>query len=972
MSSKYATARAMVQQLLASKLEESEHSLPEGAIPSAVGEIVSLLGARDVDEGALIAEMEGLYQTIIGAERELVGEDDGWKPWLPKRKASIGWAFWERYRRYLVEEKAWPAATVDRMDKITDKVLGFLTDPEAEGAWDRRGMVVGHVQSGKTANYVGLVSKAADAGYKIIVVLAGFHKSLRSQTQIRLEEGFLGYDRAATLLDPENRRVPVGVGDAKRYGLGPKADSITTRADGGDFKRTLANNFAINPGGHPLLFVVKKNGSVLRNLLGWVKWVAEDKDDTGKAFIKGVPLLVIDDEADQGSIDTRKGAFDEDGNADPDHDPSVLNGLIRRLLHMFDQSAYVGYTATPFANILIHEQKETDKHGADLFPRSFIVSLPTASNYVGPAKIFGLQLEGEDDVDPLPILREVDDYADSLDLNERAGWVPPKHNEHWVPRFEGMNRVPPSLKEAIRAFVLVCAARTARGDETAHNSMLIHVTRFTNVQGRVAEQVQDELTDIQRRLRHGDGDSPDPIRGALEELWIRDFEDTHKKIRSRGLGADCERLEWEDIEPLLEKSAFSIEVRAINGAAGDVLDYLNHKETGLNVIAIGGDKLSRGLTLEGLSVSYFLRASRMYDTLMQMGRWFGYRPRFVDLCRLYTTAELIDWFGHIASASEELREDFNRMAASGGTPRDFGHRVQSHPLMLVTSAVKMRDGTKIDLTFEGDISETINFWRKRDQLERNWKAGQALVEAVETAGCIPSAGTVRKPADGVAEGHRGPWVWTNAPADAVLNFLNEYREHEASKKVKTRLLADYVQREMQKGRLTNWTIFLASGSRGDVTLGSATTSLVERAWHTTTEEEKKSLKSANHYRIRRLLNPPDEAADLTDTQHEDAFERTCKVWAEDPDKQGRVPKRPGGREIRDVRPPESGILLLYVLDGSDDDKVEEDAAEVPVLAFGISFPSVEPGKATKVQYIVNNVYWQEEFNASYNDDENEL
>ncbi|MEZ4266638.1 MAG: hypothetical protein R3F39_09690 [Myxococcota bacterium] len=283
MNENYLTARSMAQSMLKLQSDKGQGSLADGEVASVVAKVLSLVGAQDVDSAALVAELEAAFQTTIGTERELVGLDDGWAPWLPKRRADIKWRFWERYAQHLRQEKGWPGATLDRMDQTTDKVLGYVMDPQAAGAWDRRGMVVGHVQSGKTANYVGLICKAADAGYKIIIVLAGFHKSLRSQTQIRLEEGFLGYDRGATLNDPRGARVSVGVGDSRLYDQTPIADSITTRADDGDFKRTLAKNFAINPGGHPLLFVVKKNGSVLKNLLGWVRWAAHSKGREGAA-----------------------------------------------------------------------------------------------------------------------------------------------------------------------------------------------------------------------------------------------------------------------------------------------------------------------------------------------------------------------------------------------------------------------------------------------------------------------------------------------------------------------------------------------------------------------------------------------------------------------------------------------------------------------------------------------------------------
>lgn len=974
LSENYKAVRATAQMRLSQKLTPEAGSLKTEDIRQTVTRTVEFFGCDDVDIEALVADLEACFQTIIGTERTLQ-DDDGHEPWLSKRKAAINWRFWSRYEQYLLREKGWPQATLDRLDETTDHVLDLLTAPDREGAWDRRGMIVGHVQSGKTANYVGLICKAADAGYKLIVVLGGFHKSLRSQTQIRLEEGFLGYERTAEAGSATAPATRIGVG---LIDPSPKADSITTRADDGDFKRQVANNFAINPGGHPLLFVVKKNGSVLRNLLRWVEWAASARDEHGRSYVRGVPLLVIDDEADQGSIDTREGAFTDDGAPDPDHDPTVLNRRIRQLLHLFDQSAYVGYTATPFANIFIHEKARTEQEGEDLFPRSFIVSLPTPSNYVGPAEVFGYEDQDGNEVPGLPIIRLIDDHAASLGLKETNGWMPPRHKSPHRPRYNGLDEVPPSLRQAIRAFVLVCAARLARGHTTAHNSMLVHVTRFTAVQRIVTEQIQRELHQLKRRLRYGDGDSSFQLRVELRELWEMDFQKTTSSIQGRGLIPSDLPTAWDEVEPFLEEAALSISVREINGRAGEVLDYVTHEATGLNVIAVGGDKLSRGLTLEGLSVSYFLRASRMYDTLMQMGRWFGYRPGYVDLCRLYTTPDLTEWYSHIAAASEELREDFNRMAASGGTPRDFGHRVMSHPLMMVTSQVKMRHGTSIDVTFAGDISETINFWRTKSRLEPNWKAAQKLIEHVELQGLVPEQ-VHDAP---VGEEYTGAWMWKGVPDSAIIDFLTAYQEHDASKKVKTKLLADYIRQEVQKDRLTSWTVLIASGESDSVEqLGSARFRLVERAWHLTggvgisRETELELLQQQNHYRIRRLVNPADEMRDLTTAEKNLALELTKVDWAADEKKNGKVPDKPGGRQIRRVRPPERGLLMIYPLDpGSTDEsgtggKVEPNATEVPVIGFAISFPAVDEKHASKVKYVVNNVYYSQEFGDPAADDD---
>jgi hypothetical protein len=947
MNQDYRDVRAMAQVQLKRMLEQGKGPLTSEQIEEQVLRMMEVIGASDVDHNRLVAELEASFATVIG-QTGILQSDEQWEPWLPKKKALIGWSFWDRYQSFLRSEEGWAPATLEKLDESTDQILGLLMDPTEPGTWDRRGMIVGDVQSGKTSNYIGLICKAADSGYKLIVVLAGFHNSLRSQTQIRLEEGFLGYDWGASTGSPEStrRRVGVGLFDSTV----PRANTITTRRDNGDFNRQVANNFAIGPGEQPLLFVVKKNNSVLRNLISWVKGAALGGGQSSR--VRNVPILVIDDEADQGSVDTGLQEFNEAGEPDPEHDPRPINRSIRTLLHLFDQSAYVGYTATPFANIFIHERAATGQQGEDLFPRSFIISLPTPSNHVGPATVFGYETDDGDVVEGLPVVREVTDHLDAGEEGGSSGWMPPKHRKEHQPLFEGEERVPPSLRKAVRAFVLVCAARLARGQVTDHNSMLVHVTRFTAVQGLVAEQVQAELKDLERRFRYGEGDSRRTVESEMRHLWEEDFVPTSEQLSDRGLVDPDFVHPWRDIQGHLLPAVSSITVRIINGLAGEVLDYINHKDAGLNVIAVGGDKLSRGLTLEGLSISYFLRASKMYDTLMQMGRWFGYREGYLDLCRLYTTSEMEEWFSHIAQASDELREDFDRMVASGGTPRDFGHRVRSHPTLLVTSQVKMRHGQAIDLTYDGDVSETINFWRDSQSLTRNMEAAVALLNAC-------SQGGERSPEK--ARNGSTASMWGDVNAETVISFLRAYREHNASRRVKTSLLADYIESELRVDRLSSWTVALASGGGSKEQLGPVDIELVERAWHTTETMTKERLVQNNHYRIKRLLNPPDEAADLDLDEYKKALERTRETWKERP-KGRKEPTEPSGWAMREVRDPSKGLLLLYPLDGTK--KVEGDLL---VIGFGISFPTVKDGTASKVRYQVSNLYYQQEVVGTHQD-----
>ena len=340
----------------------------------------------------------------------------------------------------------------------------------------------------------------------------------------------------------------------------------------------------------------------------------------------------------------------------------------RRLLRTFEKSAYLAYTATPFANIFIDEDEETDSFGEDLFPRSFIVSLRPPSNYTGVVRVFGLDADVTAGIEAdagIPAIRTVAD-------NE--AWLPDKHKKDWIP-----GDLPASLVEATNAFLLATAARRARG-QLGHNSMLVHVTRFTAVQAHVQRSLSDHISLLRSRIRYGGDDSTASPWPSLRALWERDFIPTTRALMSRpDLVTEVGReVGWEEIRNILPDVLDELQLRTMNGTSEDSLAYTESLQP-LTVIAVGGDKLSRGLTLEGLTVSYYLRASKMYDTLMQMGRWFGYRPGYLDVCRLYTTDELASWYRDIAVANEELLREFDYMVALGKTPKDYGLRVRAHP-----------------------------------------------------------------------------------------------------------------------------------------------------------------------------------------------------------------------------------------------------------------------------------------------------
>jgi hypothetical protein len=942
-------------------IEQASQNPTASLIKEMVELAASIMPSRKeepIDVEGAVAELIRRYSIWIG-QNSTLSDDNDHEAWLSSSRKK-GWRYWPRYRDML--DRNMPPAAVDALEMSTDEVLSLLEDPNRTGSWDRRGLVVGHVQSGKTANYTGLICKAADAGYKIIIVLAGLHNNLRSQTQIRLEEGFLGYETSAT----NDVAKFIGVGEMGRD-LEIRPNCATNRTENGDFSTKVANHLAITPEERPWLFVVKKNKTVLDRLLKWItNHVADVRDNnTGVKHVSNLPLLLIDDEADNGSVDTGEQTFDSEGNPDPDHEPKAINSRIRRILHSFLKSAYVGYTATPFANVFIHRQGKTADEGADLFPKSFIVNLPSPSNYVGPTRIFGLRdVDGR--VGGLPLMRV---FKDHMSEDRQSGWMPEKHNKHHQPLYLGIDGLPPSLKSAIQSFVLACASRELRGQSKEHFSMLIHVTRYVQVQKDVHRQVREYVTGLRQRITRGVDDA-DPLE-QLRRLWEEDFAPTRASVIRRLVDSEAKPQDhqWEELKKKLGDILSDIEVRMINGKAKDVLDYATPSTKGLRVIAIGGDKLARGLTLEGLSTSYFVRTSKMYDTLMQMGRWFGYRPGYLDLCRLYTTDDLIEWFQHIADASEELRDEFDAMRDCGAKPQDYGLRVQSHPVLLVTSPLKMRTAKDLQLSFSGEILETVALHSATEIISINL---DATVRLLNQCGLPQESPEIIRTRDGKKKRWSGH-LWNNVSSEVVADFFDAYITHPAARKVNSPLIRDFIRSMARVGQLTSWTIYLADGGTG-ASYQFPNGPRIDRMIKRTADASR-----SDRYAIGRLVSPPDESIDLDDSAWNAAMSLTLRNWNPDParmkdGKKPDAPAAPSGLSIRRVRgmgdtengvraAPERGLMILYPLDPDQADFGPSfNGWNKPIIAFGISFPASDAG--VKVQYTVDHLtqaQWAQEY-----------
>lgn len=895
-----------IRQLLSDSLSYTREEIED-----AVDEVLKMKYFINENREMLIRRIEELY-TIRQDEFRSIEKADENLPWLNEKRAELDFSngFWGRYREYLEIEKNFAPEVINKLDRLTDSILDNLFDPSLKITINKKGLVVGQVQSGKTANYTGLVCKAADAGFKLIIIMAGIHNNLRSQTQLRIDESFLGFDTQHTRAF-DQRSIQIGVGDPY-FGSPIVAHSLTSSIEKGDFTQGAANALGLNFNtSEPIVAVIKKNPHVLRRIHQWLAAQANEDNELGRV-IRNKSLLLIDDEADNASINISN---------DPERQSSI-NGWITQILNLFGKNAYVGYTATPFANIFIPLDDQ------NLFPRNFIKNIPAPSNYIGPEKVFGFSPLEEDEASNtvLPIVNRINDYS---------GFVPDRHKkDDQLP-----SSLPESLKRAIRCFIITCAIRRLRGQTTVHNSMLIHVSRFMRWQDHIAELVSNQFIYYRRGIDQNDA----VILGELKSTFEQDDNSykSYVSVSKQILDSDLKNLDsqiqvhkWSEVLQHLNDAASRIEVKSIHGGSGEALDYFDHKN-GLSVIAVGGNKLSRGLTLEGLSISYYLRASRMYDTLMQMGRWFGYRGGYVDLCRLFTSRELNEWFCHITQASEELREEFDYMSdVAGSTPEQYALKVRTHPGVLQISATnKMRSAITVQISWAGRLVESYEFKKDISIIDNNLRNTQKFISGLP-------ANFVPKP---------NAFVWYDIPAEQVINFFEGIQSVENLKKAEPRKIIQFITTQLRNGELTDWRIALMSkpNAKNNSHFVVSGNSVSIGQWKRT-EDDKNSSEQLYYLRKSHIISPSDEFIDFTDAEKSRAMELTNLHRK----KEGEA-MYPNGQIVRnELRDPRKPLLIIYLLDPEESlEKYPLPKGTNPFVGYAISFP--KSNFNAPVSYAVN-------------------
>ncbi|WP_286166229.1 Z1 domain-containing protein [Bacillus sp. E(2018)] len=803
----------------------------------------------------------------------------------PKMKLTKGF-FWQRYKSYL-NEKNWPSSAIEAIDKSTDQILSLLGNPESEVPFDKRGLVLGYVQSGKTANFTGLINKAFDMGYRLIIVLGGIHNDLRAQTQLRLEDEVVGMRKGQS----------TGVGKVRVNDSDHIINLLTSIEQ--DFS-TKATNVRINIAEKGLA-VIKKNKTVLENLKEYISEFISSVDPT---VLQKLPVLIIDDEADQASVDTSR--------INKEEDPKTINRLIRELINLFHKKCYVGYTATPFANLLINVDTIHETANKDLYPSDFVVGLPKPEKYCGPEEFFNVYEDA--DYQKPSLIR----YIGKED-EEAFEHIKKAQDAH---KFE---LVPPKMAEGIYAFLIAIAIRNLRGQSNKHNSMLIHTSRFKNVQSTIKAEVESFFEEVKNQILYNSKGSH--IK-EVEKLYLND---TNKTI-----------LQWNEKEPLfnweevykeIRESIEKIQVMEINGNSKDALDYYEYETEGMHVIAVGGDKLSRGITLEGLSVTYYFRNTLMYDTLMQMGRWFGYREGYMDLCRIYTTSDIASNFEHLAITMKELRDEFEQLNEANKTPRDFALKMLSHPSMTLTSSLKMQHAVKANLIYEGTLQQTRLFDTRIDFYKLNMRAVNRLLTRIQ------NNYTDKFQVDGKGEG-TGYYMYRDIDVNEIVDFLQNYITYDAPK-VNSRLLRGYIETAAKHGDLVNWTVAVVEGNESSYKHGLKKFPVEFDSLKIETAPARKNAKDIDHndadrIDIKALVSGNNqEFVDLMNTKDS---------------------KLNGSRkDLREKRGKENGFLIIYPLHPEvpafKQLNIEFSEKLVPI-GIAISFPESDIGERSGI-YVSN-------------------
>lgn len=807
-----------------------------------------------------------------------------WKPWLTQIKIeNTKWEYSQRYERYLLVDKGWNVNSIDSINKCTNEILGHCGDPTQKEPFEIKGLVIGDVQSGKTANYTSLINKAIDVGYKIIIVMTGTTNDLRSQTQKRLDKEVKGF-KSDLNVDNDNLGDYSGYGVAK-YGekISKEVSLLTDASENGDLKRR-AGSFDVTESGPVFLAVIKKNISSLKQVIELFKKSSAYRASQDKKM--PFPVLMIDDEADLASINTRKASDLQESTS--------TNRLIRTILFKTCRKfSYVGYTATPFANVFIDSRHELkgEEDSDDIFPKDFIICLPTPPNYSGVGDYFGINEDSftDDSNVKTDLLTVVED--DDIELFNKFAESDVDANSNFVPE---------SLRKAIKCFLISSGIKVSRGF-TDNFTMLINV----NVRVKFNSTLRDNVKHVFERMCVEFKNNPDK-RLEFKEYWENEMLPVSKERNPKY--NDCwdgeNGIESGILQIIKWKTSDSVKlIVSKKGAQGDDLDYSQNKH---NVfVCVGGQKLSRGLTLEGLSVSYYGRNAGAIDSLMQMGRWFGYRKGWIDLCRVFTSKKIASDFVEAAIVTENLKDQIEKLSKlENATPNTFGLYVKQANNLLPTSRSKLRHASEEKIGFSASLGQTIEF-----NLDDN-QSNLSLVEKFINNPIVSNNRVIKENDNNL--------IFKHIDAKKVLELLGSSKFPSST----VNNWIGYIKKCNKVGELIDWTVVVSSNISGNKTPSTRILKLGDFEIVKPTRSLRIFGLEGSTAKIRAITNPSDYVS---------AFNK-----GEEP-VSGKY-NFANDENLNKFYTPDKGIIVIYVFDLLKKQKQEPVEAGKSIVGYGIWFP----------------------------------
>jgi len=897
----------------------------------------------------------------------VIDETQDYERWIDKREPAIQWNYFKRYTHYLRSLER-PVDVIQNTEKSTLAIIERLGDPKRDIEPLQKGLVLGSVQSGKTANFNGVINRAIDSGYDMVIVFSGIMEDLRFQTQKRINQDVIGLGEVGNQINQD-----VGVGKIQKFGRDGiyQINSITTST--ADFRKSMVdNNFDFT---NQRILICKKNVSVLTNLIFWLKSsLQEGTDKLPKS------LLVVDDEADNASLNNLgyKGA----------EYASKVNGHIRALLDLFKRRSYLGYTATPFANILQDQHGANQQDGAwpikyryqgevrefsctlssGLFPDKFIYKLATPTSYLGPRRFFSSGREQEGDF-KIPLIENIPDAPDDEDMIFG--------DEETVLRR--------SLTDAVDCFILSVALRESRKavlevlpGYTPHHTMLVHISRLINDQNIAADRINKYLAFVTKKISDDSIKDPNGIYEKLRLQWNKFFAYKVANIRSYlpdEYNADgLISKTWDDISELLPTAVKNMVVKAINSQTGDKLIYPENEPK--KYIAVGGNRLSRGFTLEGLTINYFLRDTNLYDALLQMGRWFGYRPGYIDACRLFIDAATEDKYNFITSALCELEEQIDNMEIQKKTPKEFELRIRKHPdILQITRAAILKNANEVRYSFQDVVQQSVHFKIDKNNLETAWSGFTSLFSEL------------------AFNKSKGFYIYDGGKQD-LFRFL-DLPSVFLQGSFKKDDMKHYIDLCNDRGKLTNWKIairrtgtgrsFNEDGLELSLTKRSAPK---EKEFPYYGELKNEMLFTASGKSMNIMTSGMDESLGLNQDKINEVIQE-FRDYKKDKLTENGVSETKAtetaegitipGWIFRKVRPENQGLLLIYLIDQHEvfnNAELKAAAASkgintnIPLIGYALSFPQIDddPG----ANYMANAYVSSFDAKIEVRNDDNEI